>query len=75
MSDILFEVNDGIATITLNRPEKLNAMNRGMTKLLREYVDTCNSNNEVRVVILTSEGERAFCAGSDIKDLDSYETP
>ena len=42
MSDILFEVNDGIATITLNRPEKLNAMNRGMTKLLREYVDTCN---------------------------------
>jgi len=75
MSDILFEINDGIAVITLNRPEKLNAMNREMTKLLREYVETCNTNNDVRVVILTSEGERAFCAGSDIKDLDSYETP
>jgi enoyl-CoA hydratase len=75
MSEILFEVHEGIATITLNRPEKLNAMTRGMTKLLREYVETCNSSNDVRVVILTSEGGRAFCAGSDINDLDSYETP
>jgi enoyl-CoA hydratase/carnithine racemase len=75
MTEIFFGIEEGIATITLNRPEKLNAMTRGMTKLLREYVEICNSNNEVRVVILTSEGERAFCAGSDIKDLDSYETP
>jgi enoyl-CoA hydratase len=75
MSDILFETSEGIATITLNRPEKLNAMNRGMTKLLLEYVEVINSSNEIRVVILTSEGERAFCAGSDINDLDSYETP
>ena len=73
--EILFTHQGFIATITLNRPEKLNAMTKNMTSLLEEFVAECNSSNEIRVVILTSAGEKAFCAGSDIKDLDNFPTP
>lgn len=73
--EILFTHQGHIATITLNRPEKLNAMTKDMTALLEGFAGECNSNNEIRVVILTSAGEKAFCAGSDIKDLDNFPTP
>ena len=73
--EILFTHQGHIATITLNRPEKLNAMTKDMTALLEGFVGECNNNNEIRVVILTSAGEKAFCAGSDIKDLDNFPTP
>ena len=73
--EILFSQDGHIATITLNRPEKLNAMTKAMTALLEQYVDECNKNDEIRVVILTSAGEKAFCAGSDIQDLDNFPTP
>ena len=73
--EILFTHQGHVATITLNRPEKLNAMTKDMTALLEGFAGECNSNNEIRVVILTSAGEKAFCAGSDIKDLDNFPTP
>ena len=73
--EILFIHQGHVATITLNRPEKLNAMTKDMTALLEGFAGECNSNNEIRVVILTSAGEKAFCAGSDIKDLDNFSTP
>ena len=73
--EILYSKDGHIATITLNRPEKLNAMTKEMTALLEGFVSECNSNNEIRVVILTSAGEKAFCAGSDIRDLDNFPTP
>lgn len=75
MEFINFEIRDSIAIITLNRPEKLNAMTKEMTASLKEFVDQCNSLDAIRAVILTAKGERAFCAGSDILDLDRYETP
>jgi enoyl-CoA hydratase/carnithine racemase len=74
-SEITLNVNGQVAIITLNRPEKLNAMTRAMTALLKGFVTQCNADDEIRVVILTAEGERAFCAGSDIVDLDNYATP
>ncbi len=73
--EILFSHTGHIATITLNRPEKLNAMTKDMTALLEKFVAECNQSDEIRVVILTSAGEKAFCAGSDIKDLDNFPTP
>ena len=73
--EILFSHTGHIATITLNRPEKLNAMTKDMTALLEQFVAECNQSDEIRVVILTSAGEKAFCAGSDIKDLDNFPTP
>lgn len=76
MSDEIKFIQIGhVATITLNRPEKLNAMTKAMTALLEGFVAECNHNDDIRVVILTSAGEKAFCAGSDIVDLDNFPTP
>ncbi|MDE3125274.1 MAG: enoyl-CoA hydratase/isomerase family protein [Bacteroidota bacterium] len=67
MSEILFEINNGIAFITLNRPEKLNAFNRSMAVLLQEKLDTCKTPN-VRCVYLTGAG-KGFCAGQDLEEV------
>ena len=73
--EIGFHQDGSVATITLNRPEKLNAMTKAMTALLEGFVSECNQNDEIRVVILAAIGEKAFCAGSDIQDLDNFPTP
>jgi enoyl-CoA hydratase len=75
MSDVLFEVAESVATITLTRPAKLNAVTPEMAGALIAHVADCNGRDDVRVVVLTGAGERAFCAGSDIGELDSYDTP
>lgn len=63
---IRLEIDDGIATIVLNRPEKLNAMTFEMGIELMEAFDATDGNDEVRAVIVTGAGNRAFCAGADI---------
>lgn len=73
--DILFETDGNIAVITLNRPAKLNAMTPDMAAALGNAVAACNEDDAIRCVIVTGAGERAFCAGSDIRELDTYETP
>jgi enoyl-CoA hydratase/carnithine racemase len=73
--DILFTVDGHVATITLNRPQKLNAVTPEMSDAIIEAVETVNASDTIRCVIVTGAGERAFCAGSDIKELDTYETP
>lgn len=73
--DILFTVDGHVATITLNRPQKLNAVTPEMSDAIIEAVETVNASDTIRCVIVTGAGERAFCAGSDIKELDAYETP
>lgn len=75
MQDILFTIDGPVATITLNRPHKLNAVTPEMSDAIVEAVEALNRNDLVRCVIVTGAGDRAFCAGSDIKELDSYETP
>jgi enoyl-CoA hydratase len=61
---ILYETNDRVATITLNRPEFLNALISPMWRKLNECIAEANRNPEVRVIRLRGEG-RAFCAGFD----------
>ncbi|MCJ8151085.1 enoyl-CoA hydratase/isomerase family protein [Shinella sedimenti] len=73
--DILFTVDGHVATITLNRPQKLNAVTPDMSDAIIEAVEAVNASDTIRCVIVTGAGERAFCAGSDIKELDTYETP
>jgi enoyl-CoA hydratase len=73
--NLLFTVEDHVATITLNRPEKLNAATPAMSKAIVEATEECNRNDQIRCVILTGAGAKAFCAGSDIAELDSYATP
>lgn len=67
-------IADGIATLIYNRPDKLNAMTPEMAGLMWDAVRQINASDAVRVVILTGTG-KAFCAGSDIADLDRYATP
>ncbi|WP_127144369.1 enoyl-CoA hydratase/isomerase family protein [Pelagibacterium montanilacus] len=73
--DILFEVDGPIATLTLNRPAKLNAVTPRMAARIEEAIADVNASETIRVLIFTGAGERAFCAGSDITTLDAYETP
>lgn len=64
---ILFEVADGVATITLNRPDKLNAFNEAMHGELARAFDRIEADLSVRAVLLTGAG-RGFCAGQDLGD-------
>lgn len=69
---ILYEISGGVATITLNRPEKLNSINRQMVLDLHDVFDRVRSDPVVRCVVLTGAG-RGFCAGADLTSgvLDS----
>ena len=62
---LLFELQYGIATLTLNRPEKRNALNEALVTALLERLEEINNNPEIRVVILQASGQD-FCAGADI---------
>lgn len=73
--DLLFTVADHVATITLNRPAKLNALTPEMAAALNAAVSECNTGDAVRCVVITGAGEKAFSAGSDIATLDGYATP
>ncbi len=67
MSDLLVERRSGVIFVTLNRPESLNALNFPIIRGLNAVLDTADSDHDVRAVCITGAGERAFCAGGDIK--------
>ncbi|MGN8023390.1 crotonase/enoyl-CoA hydratase family protein [Phyllobacterium sp. 22229] len=70
MSDpVLFEIKDNIAFLTLNRPEKLNALNYATNDLLLQLLDRIEDDPDIRAVILTGAGDRAFSAGGDIHEF------
>ena len=62
---ILYDVQDGILTITLNRPERLNAFNNAMRDEVIAALDAADADDEVKAIIFTGAG-RAFCAGADL---------
>ena len=65
MPDLLYEKRDGIAVLTLNRPEKRNAFSpESLVRLAEAWVDF-RDDDALRVAILTGSGDRAFCAGGD----------
>ncbi|MDT3345008.1 enoyl-CoA hydratase/isomerase family protein [Microbacterium aquilitoris] len=68
-------IEGAVLEITLNRPEKLNAVTPEMSHTLEAVAHAANDDDGVRAVILTGAGERSFCAGSDIRTLDGYATP
>jgi 2-(1,2-epoxy-1,2-dihydrophenyl)acetyl-CoA isomerase len=71
MSDVLLSSrDDAVLTLTINRPEALNALNRETTQALRTAIDAAGRDAEVGAIILTGAG-RAFCAGADLKDVSA----
>ncbi len=72
MNSIELEIQNGIAKVTLNRPESFNSFNREMALRLQDTLDLCETNDEVRAIVLTGSG-KAFCAGQDLKEVTSPE--
>src|SRR5437762_775442 len=70
MQNLKFDKKDQIATITINRPEKLNALNMAVMGELREAFTAVKDDPEIRVALLTGAGEKAFVAGADIGELN-----
>jgi len=65
---LLTEERDGILTLTLNRPDVMNAFNFALLHALREQIETVRFRPEVRVLIVTGAGQKAFCSGADLKE-------
>ena len=65
---VLFEKKEGVATVTLNRPDRLNAVNDEIRAGLREKLDDACKDEDVKVIIVTGAG-RGFCAGADMAGL------
>jgi 2-(1,2-epoxy-1,2-dihydrophenyl)acetyl-CoA isomerase len=74
MSSVVYEVNNSIAFIRLNRPEKYNAFNRDMSFQLQQALDTCEESKEVRCVYLTGNG-KAFSSGQDLSEVIDPDGP
>jgi crotonobetainyl-CoA hydratase len=68
---VLYEVTDHVARVTLNRPEAMNAVDRATEAELQRIWSAIEADRDVRAVVLTGAGTRAFCAGADVKDSDN----
>jgi len=69
---ILSEISEGIAVVTINRPSKLNALNKETISELHQELQELNADDLVKVVILTGSGEKAFVAGADISEFANF---
>jgi enoyl-CoA hydratase/carnithine racemase len=67
LDELLVERNGGVVTLTLNRPDTMNAFSSGMGRALEDAYRDCDADDDVRVVVLTGAGA-AFCAGADFSD-------
>ncbi|TAN34701.1 enoyl-CoA hydratase/isomerase family protein [bacterium] len=70
--EIICEVSGGVATVTLNRPQVLNALSRSMKQELTQTFGRLGSDPAVQAILLTGAGDRAFSAGSDIKEMSGF---
>lgn len=74
MSSIIQKIENGVCTITLNRPQVFNSFNREMALALQAALDHCATDDAIRVVLLTGEG-KAFCAGQDLAEATDPNGP
>ena len=65
---LLFEEDAGIATLTLNRPEVFNSLNFSLLYAIRDRIESFRFRRDLRVIIITGTGEKAFCSGADLKE-------
>ena len=66
---LIYEKKDTIGLLTINRPEKLNALSNELIEELAQFLDDVENDEELRVLVLTGAGEKAFVAGADIQEL------
>jgi enoyl-CoA hydratase len=71
--NILFEIKNNTGIITINRPDKLNALNGQTIDELEDVINSIKANNDVFVVVITGSGEKAFVAGADISELNKLD--
>lgn len=71
-SNLLVEIKDEIAVITINRPKQLNALNQATLKELEDVFSSFYNNEKIKGIIITGSGEKAFVAGADIKEFVNY---
>ncbi|AUP79298.1 enoyl-CoA hydratase/isomerase family protein [Flavivirga eckloniae] len=72
-ANLLLEKNNGITTITINRPKKLNALNKETISELHEAFKEANLDKSTKAIIVTGSGEKAFVAGADISEFADYD--
>jgi enoyl-CoA hydratase/carnithine racemase len=72
---IRFDQDGRVGVLTLDRPAKLNAATRAMSAELLELIPRIDADPEIRAVVVTGAGDRAFSVGSDVRELDSYDGP
>ena len=70
--NLIFAIQDGVATLTFNRPKALNALNEALLIEMDQVLDSVAANEDIRVLVLTGAGEKAFVAGADITELATY---
>jgi len=70
--NILVAIDNSIGQVTINRPSKLNALNKATIQELHDAFESLENNDEVRVIIVTGEGEKAFVAGADISEFAEF---
>jgi len=71
---VVTDITDGIATITLNKPWKLNAWDTPMRAEIAEVLRSCNGDKRVRAVVMTGAGDRAFSAGQDLDETEKFQS-
>ncbi len=72
-NNLLVEIENKIAVVTLNRPQALNALNKDLLKDISTFLDEVEKNAEIRVIILIGSGEKSFVAGADIKEFSDFD--
>src|SRR5262249_8340831 len=72
MELVIKEIVDGIATLTLNRPEAMNALSLALQAEIAQQFEAISTDDAVKVIILTGAGERAFSAGLDLKEVGKF---
>lgn len=72
LENLILEQEEGIATIYINRPEKLNALNKATIQELHDTLQLVENNPEVRVIVITGSGDKAFVAGADISEFANF---
>src|SRR5919107_2315532 len=69
MNEIIYEVRDGVAWLTINRPEARNALNKAARDAFRDAAEAFVKDEEAKVLVVTGAGDKAFCAGADLKEM------